>query len=1468
MLTSIIAAATATFFAAMPQTEKNEEFYASLSVETYDIPERILRPADSFSLQGEYTIDESDGLLSLQGRLEDELNSNDIYFITVDITRFGPNNGTLKLTFQALPEGVRSRTVELRFGGSVHKIVQTRPQRLGYELTPPGRKYPGDSQSITVTGSTPGAKYVLFRGRSQLIYGTETVCDGSPMTFGPYSTNGIYRLYNDDIGFSETATEIADYDIFMPTETTFTGDSLSLPLKLPADGGIVTLDLDISDDLDPALYEEIEQRMNEEGVPGRWDPDKGMSIGLTVKDGHTLSISFTCAPNFSDEPKSNDTGFYVDDYDRTITVIQPGNQGGELNVYELSGEWTDKDTGTFSLVLSGSQPGVTYTLTKDNGTVKTMTGSGKSLQLGTFSGINTFGGYRIYGKYGGKTMQSNAVVMRRTDMPYGNNYILRKTYLDADGDSTVSDVTYYDGLGYPEQTISQHGGGRGDNIVTPIVYDCMRRDDARTYLPFVSSADDIKYVYDATSRQSQWYRTTDTHPYRDKTYEDGVSGRPLSFMREGAIYRERGIKSKLSYSVEDGTGGILKLSYVYPDEESPASVRNDGLWDKNSLQVTISVSEDGDTTCIYADAFGKTIMSRATDGRRRLDTYYVYDMKDSLVCVIQPEGVSRINRGFSFDDNLAQSFCFTWRYDAWGNVIESHVPGGGTVQTIYDQRNRPVLTSDSEMRKRSEWKYTIYDSLDRVTEEGTCHMTADFEDVRLQMQSSTDIASHVSDRQFLQSMEYYSSVDLPSGFEQVFIDMDVSGEGCLTLPRRELLSGIGGPAGLLSERKFFYDRLGRLIETVEYTSDEDNSVTAMQYDFTGNVTVTFEGHRLGGKPYSMETEYTYDDRGRRVSMRRTEMDMLAEVSYTYDDLGRLERTTVGDAGREDLAYNLQGWRTGMDASFFEESIFKQHLDYYSPVTVDAVPSYGGRISGIRTERAAAGAVRDESYTYDGFNRLIGTASLADGRRDVNVEKNIKYDMNGNFDYMTRDIDGDSHDLDFLTDGNRLDGIINMTAGGSRRYRYDDDGRLTYDARVPSSGEGTVYEYGYNILGLLDNAMKDYTTFVEYSYLSDGTRMETKMSDGTSLKYRGNFVFRTEADGRTELESIAYDGGRLVAENRNGEVVRLHDLWHVCDHLGSVRSVVNISEHNNATDVRDRILEENDYMAFGTRFSPYTEAPALFNNRYRYNGKEEQSFAGLPYIDYGARMYDPYAARWNAPDPLAAKYPSTGSYVFCANNPVNIIDQDGMDWFEATDDSEIKKWINSNEETIIDETGVSWKNIGTEYLLFNGYSLAYYTQSGDVENLSLSKDVYGAVSGRKYDGVFDYSKQRQATKKLGPIPEGDYEICPMGIQNYDDLTFINKLASFIGRGSFPGGKHSWGENRVWITPSKVNVTDPKTGRNTIRDKLSIHGGAYPGSAGCIDLYTNAPDFFAKLKTSTSSSIRLTVSYEHNLKVIVL
>ena len=63
-------------------------------------------------------------------------------------------------------------------------------------------------------------------------------------------------------------------------------------------------------------------------------------------------------------------------------------------------------------------------------------------------------------------------------------------------------------------------------------------------------------------------------------------------------------------------------------------------------------------------------------------------------------------------------------------------------------------------------------------------------------------------------------------------------------------------------------------------------------------------------------------------------------------------------------------------------------------------------------------------------------------------------------------------------------------------------------------------------------------------------------------------------------------------------------------------------------------------------------------------------AGRPYLDFGARLYDPRTAAWLSQDPMAEKYYPISPYAYCAGNPVNLVDPDGMDWYYLHQDGTI------------------------------------------------------------------------------------------------------------------------------------------------------------------------------------------------------
>jgi len=143
--------------------------------------------------------------------------------------------------------------------------------------------------------------------------------------------------------------------------------------------------------------------------------------------------------------------------------------------------------------------------------------------------------------------------------------------------------------------------------------------------------------------------------------------------------------------------------------------------------------------------------------------------------------------------------------------------------------------------------------------------------------------------------------------------------------------------------------------------------------------------------------------------------------------------------------------------------------------------------------------------------------------------------------------------------------------------------------------------------------------------------------------------------------------------------------------------------------------------------------------------------------------------------------------------------------------------------------------------FDGTRLRMHgaVHTGRVDTPSLS---FAAVSGRPdKDGKFDYSGARQRQRSMGPIPEGSYWLDPDQMQ---DLWYRNLFSEDTG----------WGTHRITIHPFDSTVTFGRGG-------FFIHGGATPGSAGCIDLTHRMESFAVTLGRSVPGrcKVKLTVSY---------
>ncbi|WP_410076579.1 RHS repeat-associated core domain-containing protein, partial [Alistipes putredinis] len=732
----------------------------------------------------------------------------------------------------------------------------------------------------------------------------------------------------------------------------------------------------------------------------------------------------------------------------------------------------------------------------------------------------------------------------------------------------------------------------------------------------------------------------------------------------------------------------------------------EGCHDAGTLSCTVTTDPDGHVVQSFTDGLGRTLLSRTFDDDEPIDTYSVYDDYGRLRWVVTPEGSYLLSdsQTFPVDDDFAEKYCYIYTYNDRGLMTEKRMPGREAESMFYDKNDRLVMSQDGNLRAKKQWIVYLYDAFGRIEKQllGTKPDSTDgpiwaFENnpLFLYMTFTNDPTVPL-----LRSCTYDT---YPSEVQAAGLDFQpiegltaTDGEslrydnatGSLTYEKLAVLANdtITG----YHQRAYYYDYKGRLIQTVERDTEDGILCTSQRYDFVGNLIVQRESYTRAGKTDDIDRTFTYDDRSRLLS-ETTQVNGGEEavVYYEYDELGRLAARRLGEgtsAIAEQSEYDIRSWLTEKSSELFDMSLGH---------------SYTGNITSWQWQHkgdpSGDGPQNRYEFTYDGLSRLANTTQYVNGELNKqNVERFLSYDRNGNLLTMIRYENGEqSSNRRYTYTGNRLDrmekdkviawdeidsqpggpaivvpgaamadnGASTLDAGISidtsavvhpvdpgdiidiikrSRYAHDRNGNLTYDMELQT-------DFAYNSLNLLEKAVRNDTIVAKYSYLADGTKLTGMTGDGCGFSYRGSFTYRTDESSQPDrvFESTPFGGGRIVGTVDDETEVR----YFLTDHLGSVRAVVNSG---------CEVLERNDYYPFGKRWN--SASLPISDNRDHFNGKEDQSFAGLPFSDYGARMYDRERGRWLSQDPLQQYH---SPYVFCGNNPIRLIDLDGMEARDST-----------------------------------------------------------------------------------------------------------------------------------------------------------------------------------------------------------
>ena len=606
-------------------------------------------------------------------------------------------------------------------------------------------------------------------------------------------------------------------------------------------------------------------------------------------------------------------------------------------------------------------------------------------------------------------------------------------------------------------------------------------------------------------------------------------------------------------------------------------------------------------------------------------------------------------------------YAYIYRYDYLDRLVYKKLPGCAPSYLVYDAAHRLVFSQDGCQRNDSLWSFFVYDVYGRVVVEGECsnsdkHVRTAGETVVLGtlMEGDTGLAYSGYQSSFdlvdpcVYVVNYYDTYDFRTrnGFSAYnFPEGTVSAIGNLT---GSILCTHGSSGFIYSAD--YYDINKRIVKSLSSRVNGGMDTYATEYSFQGSPLSVLHTH-TDSSGYSLTERYTYtydhSSRLTRVSHQYDNNPSVLLLEHTYDELGRLQTDKL-DNGiyATDYAYNIRNWLTGIEGGKFSQS-----LHYTDGL---GVPCYNGNISSMTWKSGAGATPRGYKFSYDRLGRLTDAEYGEGPSLSVNTnrfnEQVTGYDKMGNILGLKRYGQTSATGYDVIDDlslsyaGNRLKKVADRSGTStfnngfefkdgidlSTEYEYDENGNLTKDLNK------NITAIQYNCLNLPSRVMFANGNSISYLYDAAGRKLRTVHvleGDSVTTDYCGNVVYENGVPQilLTEVGYVSLTDGQYH--------------YYLKDHQGNNRVVV---------DEEGTVEEVNHYYPFGGVFSSTGDAQP-----YKYNGKELDRKGGLDWYDYGARMYDAVLGRWHAVDPMSEKYYGVSPYLYCANNPILLVDPNGM-----------------------------------------------------------------------------------------------------------------------------------------------------------------------------------------------------------------
>jgi RHS repeat-associated protein len=817
-------------------------------------------------------------------------------------------------------------------------------------------------------------------------------------------------------------------------------------------------------------------------------------------------------------------------------------------------------------------------------------------------------------------------------------------------------LSYFDGLGRPMQNVITNGSATQHDLILGIEYDSMGREVIK-YLPYSdigNTATPGGYRPGWKSVQNSFYSSgtmtnvdASTVPFSVSVIEPSPLNRIAAQGAPGTTWQPNlsNPYDPASHSVQ--TKYLLNKkgdSIRYFTINAAGTISSSTFYDTNKINIQVTLDDQQQTTKEYTDLLGNVILKRILISGDSLQTYYIYDSMNLLRAVIQPEGTVVLkNNNWVFPTGFSSNWMFLYRYDERKRMVMKKAPGADSVNMVYDQWDRIVLTQDGNLQAGHFWLFTKYDQLNRAVITGQITDTRTLSALQTDATNSTGRFESVStsategytlNNTFPSSGSYTLTVYMTSHYDS-YSNLPswssgysfVNEYGITTQNNNLTGQVIATQMRILGTSNFnktvsYYDDKYRVIQVTSDNAAGGKDRITKIFSFDGKVTSDYHNHtsRFYTTPLLTQETYSYDhvDRSLSLTHQTASQETVTISQNTYNEVGQTLNKKMHQSPSHpnalqklDYSYNIRGWTNGInrpitsESGYEENDLFNLELHYANSLMPGANLQYNGNITEEILKNGYDEAETGNVYQYDQANRLKSSSwgkysgsswSQANGYN----ESGISYDRNGNILGLNRYM-GSWNVIDSLKyqnyTGNQLGKVadlapVNTTTTGFQDKDNGSGSDYTYDlnGNMKTDYNKSISSITYNFLNLPNIVTITGKGTITYTYDAKGNKLQKTTLDQTitpnkttNYYYAGDYVYRNDT-----LEFMSHPEGRLrPVRIDTTQAITIANLKYIYDyflkdHLGSTRSVLTTEQQ---TDIYAATMETANA----------TKENALFNN---------------------------------------------------------------------------------------------------------------------------------------------------------------------------------------------------------------------------------------------------------------------------------